>query len=614
MKKIYFLFLGLLIALPSFSQVIITEIADPDNNAEARFIELYNMGATAVDFTEGNGWQIDKYLNGNTGVAETLDLTGIIPAGGFYIIAYDNTPGTFQTVYGFAPDQLDGVNNGVSGSNGDDDLALVNGSDVIVDFFGVYDFGTPTNTDNSGTCAEYEDGRAERLTSVTMGSTTFNEAEWNVWADSTVSGCTSHQNAPRTAPGDFDPGAWGTPTCGLSLFGEVATCDAVTPGTDTYNVSLNFTGGNTAAYSVSSDSGTIGGDDPNSVASGTITVTGVSEGTDVTITVTGDGGLCDLNVTVTSPVCEPATGLPFYESFNYSIGGNLSDQADWTGFNSGDDYIVTSGSLSYPGLIASSGNSISFDGSGMEVKTEFSPVTTGTIYSSFILNVTDQTAMTDLTDGGYLASLAASDSGYDLRLWVRPNPDASGSTYDIAISDATSCPPFTSSTYNVNSNIFIVMSYEPSTGNFKGWINPDSSSFGGTERTPDITGTDATAASQIDRFILRQDSTGETPFMQFDELRIGTTWSDVTPATLSTIDFQESSVKLYPNPTSNGLVNISSASNEPIQVAVYDILGKQVKTETVSNGTLNVSGLTSGMYILNISQNGASTTKKLVIK
>ena len=157
MKHFYFLLFTFFAFNLSFGQVFITEIADPNNNTNARYIELYNAGSTDVDFSEGNGWQIDKYLNANPGVNKTLDLTGTIAAGDFYIIAYDNTSGSFQSVYGFAPDQLDNINNGVARSNGDDDLALVDGTDTIVDFYGVYDYQADTNTDNSGTCAEYED-------------------------------------------------------------------------------------------------------------------------------------------------------------------------------------------------------------------------------------------------------------------------------------------------------------------------------------------------------------------------------------------------------------------------------------------------------------------------
>ena len=47
---------------------------------------------------------------------------------------------------------------------------------------------------------------------------------------------------------------------------------------------------------------------------------------------------------------------------------------------------------------------------------------------------------------------------------------------------------------------------------------------------------------------------------------------------------------------------------------MFDLLGKKVITKTLSNDTLNVSNLKAGVYLLNIEQNGASTTKKLVIE
>ncbi|MGB1232215.1 MAG: T9SS type A sorting domain-containing protein, partial [Winogradskyella sp.] len=83
---------------------------------------------------------------------------------------------------------------------------------------------------------------------------------------------------------------------------------------------------------------------------------------------------------------------------------------------------------------------------------------------------------------------------------------------------------------------------------------------------------------------------------------------------LSTTNFERVKFNLYPNPTNTGSVNISSTNTEAINVQVFDILGKQVKNETLSNSTLNVSNLKTGVYIVKISQNNGSTTKKLVIK
>lgn len=83
---------------------------------------------------------------------------------------------------------------------------------------------------------------------------------------------------------------------------------------------------------------------------------------------------------------------------------------------------------------------------------------------------------------------------------------------------------------------------------------------------------------------------------------------------LSVNSFEQNNFGLYPNPTSLGYVNITSNNTAAMSVAVYDVLGKQVLNQTVGNNRLNVTTLTSGIYILKISQDKSTITKKLVIK
>ena len=47
-----------------------------------------------------------------------------------------------------------------------------------------------------------------------------------------------------------------------------------------------------------------------------------------------------------------------------------------------------------------------------------------------------------------------------------------------------------------------------------------------------------------------------------------------TNNTLSTENFENTEFSVYPNPASNGFVNITTASNEAINVSVFDVLGK----------------------------------------
>jgi len=68
---------------------------------------------------------------------------------------------------------------------------------------------------------------------------------------------------------------------------------------------------------------------------------------------------------------------------------------------------------------------------------------------------------------------------------------------------------------------------------------------------------------------------------------------------------------MYPNPTQKGSVIISALNNDVMNAQVFDIVGKQVKNETLTENALNVSNFKSGIYIVKITQNNFFTTKKL---
>jgi hypothetical protein len=90
--------------------------------------------------------------------------------------------------------------------------------------------------------------------------------------------------------------------------------------------------------------------------------------------------------------------------------------------------------------------------------------------------------------------------------------------------------------------------------------------------------------------------------------------SELTLVTLDSKSFDLDTFKIYPIPTNLGYVNISSRSNSKMSVLVYDLLGKEVINETLSNNQLNVSKLNSGLYIIKVAQDDAAITQKLIIK
>lgn len=85
--------------------------------------------------------------------------------------------------------------------------------------------------------------------------------------------------------------------------------------------------------------------------------------------------------------------------------------------------------------------------------------------------------------------------------------------------------------------------------------------------------------------------------------------------TLSTKQNSISGLNVYPNPVVNGNLFITSSNTAATKsVAIFDVLGKQVIKTNVSNQVVNVSKLISGVYILKITEEGKTATRKLVIK
>lgn len=75
-------------------------------------------------------------------------------------------------------------------------------------------------------------------------------------------------------------------------------------------------------------------------------------------------------------------------------------------------------------------------------------------------------------------------------------------------------------------------------------------------------------------------------------------------------------LRIYPNPvdTKNTILNITSNTSSTKYVRVFTVLGKQVLAASVTGTTLNVSALKKGIYIITITENNMSTSKKLILQ
>jgi len=89
--------------------------------------------------------------------------------------------------------------------------------------------------------------------------------------------------------------------------------------------------------------------------------------------------------------------------------------------------------------------------------------------------------------------------------------------------------------------------------------------------------------------------------------------ADIT--VLSTPSFDAiTGLKVYPNPVNNGILNITSANVTEKAVVIYDVMGKQVFAGTTINNVVSISTLNSGIYMVKITEEGKTATRKIVVE
>jgi hypothetical protein len=71
---------------------------------------------------------------------------------------------------------------------------------------------------------------------------------------------------------------------------------------------------------------------------------------------------------------------------------------------------------------------------------------------------------------------------------------------------------------------------------------------------------------------------------------------------------------MYPNPSNGNTLYFTTSANAELDIQVYDVLGKQIINSKVLNNTLNISNLNQGIYIVKVTEEGKTATRKLVVK
>lgn len=75
-------------------------------------------------------------------------------------------------------------------------------------------------------------------------------------------------------------------------------------------------------------------------------------------------------------------------------------------------------------------------------------------------------------------------------------------------------------------------------------------------------------------------------------------------------------LSIYPNPvsTSKAYIHINTKRSLTKSIVIYNILGKKVFGTVLTGNELNISKLTSGVYMIKITESNIAETRKLIIK
>lgn len=557
MKKLYILLL--LCSFIGFSQtpgdLIITEILQnpPGTDGDGEYFEIYNTTAAMIDI---NGW----IIRDNDTDTHTIDNGGalMVPAGAYITLGRNGDTavnGGITHAYIYGESFFLG--------NSSDEVVIEAPGAVVIDEV-IYDNGA-TFPDPNGPTMQLD---ASILNNVDndLGSN---------WCESSVDyGTPGAANETCAA------------TCETDLGAFTADCDSVSPGTDddTYTITLAYTGaatGETFVVSTTPAGLTVGGDDPTAVADGTITITGVQEGTDVTISVSNiaDGGLCDLSASVMSPVCVP-TG-----SVDMELQGVLD-------FSIPGDYGVSGG-----------------QGKAVHV----------------VVNAD----IADLSEYGL--GIANNGGGTDGEEYTFPAQAASSGDHILVVRSTQAMQDFmTMAGFNLFDHVFV----DP--GNAVSQNGDDAIELFKNGTAVEVFGdvnVDGTgeAWEYLDTWAYK-DTPGAvwptgwiygalncTDFPQ-DTPQGSWTINDIDPAcvypflsTLSNDNFTAVEFDIYPNPVNNGIVNIISNNNGEKSIELFDVLGRNVMTTSISGSKLDVSSVEKGMYLIRITIENSTVTQKLII-
>lgn len=171
----------------------------------------------------------------------------------------------------------------------------------------------------------------------------------------------------------------------------------------------------------------------------------------------------------------------------------------------------------------------------------------------------------------------------------------------------------------------VIVSYNPATGAWTMSVRNETdttslqdpltayTASGAAAPTPFVVSTPASIVdndhtAQTNTNMMMYFNIGGTQGMYVDNLTIKTS------ATLGVAKNEIEGLNIYPNPVKNGVLFVNTNSDDVKEVAIYNLLGSKVATKQVNAGTVDVSGIAKGLYVVKVTEAGKTSVRKIVIQ
>ncbi|MBL7954706.1 MAG: lamin tail domain-containing protein [Flavobacteriales bacterium] len=260
-------------------------------NADLDASNLLTRGATAAASSAANSFRTTGFQNNGIATTNTDYFQATLSANAGFLLSLSSIDAILAGTTTFAASP--GVSNQFAYSLDGTNFTLI---------------GSPTVTIGSPATLQVDLSTVPALQNVSAGTTVT--LRYYASGQTTTGGWGFSSATPGAYGLAIDGSLTPVGSCSLTLGTPTTSCDATTMGIDTYTLSIPYSGGQAGVSVVNNgSSGVIGGDDPSLVTDGTITISGITEGTSYDVGFTTPCEL--LSVTGGSPTCEPPCTLSF---------------------------------------------------------------------------------------------------------------------------------------------------------------------------------------------------------------------------------------------------------------------------------------------------------------